>query len=321
VHIYRWDLDKTYLETDFHSLRGLMRSATEPASAKITAPGAAPILRALSQEPQNRVVIVSGSPTQMREVLESKLRLDGVRFDRLILKDNWGNLKKGRVRAIRGQFGYKLPELLALREEAPDLDLQETLFGDDAEVDALVYAVYADALAGRISGPQLAEILKAGGAYEDQIEGSLRSLARIPGKEVVDRIFIRLAQSSAPARFQPLGGRVVPIHSWLQAALVLFQDGHLGLPALLSCGEEVAEKLGNSRAVGALVQDVVRRGLVDRATVLDAPWEQSIKIEVESSLSRMAPLTLPRPVGPPLQLPDYRALISAWAKKDPSGTP
>src|SRR6187551_2237479 len=139
MRVYRWDLDKTYLQTDIDSMRGLLRSAVEPARSKRAVPGAAALLRELARERPGwrpRVVILSGSPTQMRSVLEEKLRMDGVRFDEFILKDNLGNLKRGRLRAVRGQFGYKLPQLLAGRVGL-GAAVRETLFGDDAEVDAL----------------------------------------------------------------------------------------------------------------------------------------------------------------------------------------
>ena len=55
----------------------------------------------------------------MRSVLEEKLKLDGVVFDELVLKDNVGNLLRGRFRALRGQVGYKLPALLESRARAP----------------------------------------------------------------------------------------------------------------------------------------------------------------------------------------------------------
>ena len=55
MRIYRWDLDKTYLLTDFDSFAGLVRSATEPASAKQAVPGAPPLLRALSVAPDSRI--------------------------------------------------------------------------------------------------------------------------------------------------------------------------------------------------------------------------------------------------------------------------
>jgi phosphoserine phosphatase len=122
-------LDKTYLETDFSSIRGIVRSATEPAHAKRTVPGAAALVRALGAKPEVRIAILSGSPTQLRDVLEEKLHLDGVRFDSLTLKDNLGNLRRGRLRAIKGQLGYKLPALLQARRDT-EAGTTETLFGD-----------------------------------------------------------------------------------------------------------------------------------------------------------------------------------------------
>jgi hypothetical protein len=55
----------------------------------------------------------------MRAVLTEKLKLDGVEFDELVLKDNLRNLVRGRFKALRGQVGYKLPVLLESRAQRP----------------------------------------------------------------------------------------------------------------------------------------------------------------------------------------------------------
>jgi len=149
VHVYHWDLDRTYLDTDIHSVRGMVRAAFEHASSKRNIPGAAALLRGLiEKDPTCRVSIISGSPRQMRDVLSEKLALDGVRFDSLVLKDSLHHLRRGRFRAIKGQIGYKLPQLLKTRVGFGK-GVRESLFGDDTEVDALVYALYAEAVAGR----------------------------------------------------------------------------------------------------------------------------------------------------------------------------
>src|SRR6185436_12166799 len=67
-HTFRWDLDKTYLRTEFDSIADLARSAIENAADKQAYPGATALLRALRQD-GHRICIVSGSPTQMRQVL------------------------------------------------------------------------------------------------------------------------------------------------------------------------------------------------------------------------------------------------------------
>ncbi len=229
MQVYRWDLDKTYLQTDIDSVRGLVRSAIEPARAKRAVPGAPALLRELARERPGwrpRIYILSGSPTQMRPVLEQKLRMDGVRFDEFILKDNLHNLKRGRLRAVRGQFGYKLPQLLRGRVGLGGA-VRESLFGDDAEVDALVYSVYADAIAGRIGPSELSRVLAAAGAYPDHIVDALAALRQVALADAVDRIFIRLDRGRPLTVFEPLGSRVVPVRSWFEAALVLYGAGEL----------------------------------------------------------------------------------------------
>ena len=76
-HTFRWDLDKTYMRTEFDSLKDLAKSEIETAADKQAYPGATALLRALRTD-GNRICIVSGSPTQMRQVLAAKLALDGV---------------------------------------------------------------------------------------------------------------------------------------------------------------------------------------------------------------------------------------------------
>ena len=85
--IARWDLDKTYLRTDFDTLRDLVRTAIERPDQKRTVPGAAALMRELS-DAGVAIHILSGSPEQLRGRLVDKLRLDGVRFESLTLKPN-----------------------------------------------------------------------------------------------------------------------------------------------------------------------------------------------------------------------------------------
>src|SRR5689334_13876160 len=147
-HTFRWDLDKTYLRTEFDSIVDLAKSAIETAADKQAYPGATALLRALRQD-GNRVCIVSGSPTQMRQVLAAKLALDGVEYDEFVLKNNLKNILRGRFRALRAQIPYKLPAMMRSRVAVPAP--HETLFGDDAEADAIIYCLYADLVAGRVS--------------------------------------------------------------------------------------------------------------------------------------------------------------------------
>lgn len=259
LRVYRWDLDKTYLLTDFDSVRGLFRSAVEPAWAKKAVPGATALVRELGREGPGwrpRVHIVSGSPTQMRQKLEEKLRIDGVRYDSLVLKDNLGNLRRGRIRAVRNQFGYKLPELVTGRVGL-GAAVRESLFGDDAEIDAVVYSVYADAIAGRIGSVELSRVLESGGAYSDDIVATLAALRRVSLADAVDRIFIRLERGRPFADFAPLGSRTIPVRTWYAAALILVSVGEL-LPTSLS--PVLAGSGLTDAAALAELEDVLGRG-------------------------------------------------------------
>lgn len=265
-HVYRWDLDKTYLDTRFEKLSRMVKIAFESAEEKVNVPGAAALLRELSSETAGfspaRVAIVSGSPTQMRKVLEEKLTLDGITWHEFHLKPQWTNLRRGRFRAIRDQVGYKLPLLLRSRTKI-SRTVKETLFGDDAEADAFIYSLYADIVAGRVDDQEMVRVMKAAGAYSDAIEACHRSLRKLEfaQSDAVERVFIMLDKSTPPIFFRPFGSRVVPVFNYFQAALVLFADGHLNArsvitvtQAFLEADQHTPEELAN------LFQDVVRRG-------------------------------------------------------------
>ena len=84
--IFRWDIDKTYLETDFESLSGLWKAATEDASEKISADGVIPLVKALKQNPHSQLVFLSGSPKQMQTVLLKSLNWMELKSIRLFSK-------------------------------------------------------------------------------------------------------------------------------------------------------------------------------------------------------------------------------------------
>ncbi|MCB9663502.1 MAG: hypothetical protein H6732_05300 [Alphaproteobacteria bacterium] len=287
--VYRWDLDRTYLDTDIFTVRGMLRSAFEAAADKRTIPGADTLLRGLLDADEGaRATILSGSPVQMRAVLEEKLALDGIRFDSLVLKDNLRNLRRGRFRAVRGQLGYKLPHLLAMHADEGGTG-PEYLFGDDAEVDALVYALYADAVAGRVDSQGVERVLRAGGAYEDQIATALGALARMTPTDVVAGIFIHVDRGVPLRTFALLGERVRVVFSWYQAALALWTEGRLA-PSGVAAVAEAVDRAGDLGAVrlAALTQDAVRRRLVApeaaRALVTSEAALERVRDEVHTAL-------------------------------------
>jgi hypothetical protein len=265
-HTFRWDLDKTYLRTEFDSLKDLAKSAIETAADKQAYPGATALLRALRQD-GNRICIVSGSPTQMRQVLAAKLALDGVEYDEFVLKNNLKNILRGRFRALRAQIPYKLPAMLQSRINAPAAG--ETLFGDDAEADAIIYCLYADLVAGVVSLQDLERVLVASRAYDDDAARCLDLARRVPKGDAVQRMFIHLDRRSPPMGFRRFGPRLVPVFNYFQAALVLYQDQVLTARQVIFVALEMLDsgqyELGN---LATSVQDIIRRGRVSRDSAL-----------------------------------------------------
>ncbi|HEY8072782.1 MAG TPA: hypothetical protein VIF62_01700, partial [Labilithrix sp.] len=194
-HISRWDLDKTYLRTEFDTVRDLVRTALERPDEKRTNPGAATLLREMKRAGVV-IHILSGSPEQMRRRLEDKLRLDGIAWDTFTLKPNLKNVLRLRFRAVKDQLGYKLPALLRTRGVANEGEeaARETLFGDDAEADAFVYSLYADIMAGRVGDALVKTICERGRVYEDVTDEVLASVRAVKPAEIVERILIHLEQ-------------------------------------------------------------------------------------------------------------------------------
>lgn len=262
--VYRWDLDKTYLETEFSSVGGLLRAALEGANRKRSIPGMRSLLMALSQAYRSRVVVVSGSPTFLRKRILAMFQLHGIHCDRLVLKDFGAALQRGRLRTLTRQVPYKLRAhldtrlWLAAREE----DVGEICFGDDAEVDALVYCLYADVCARRVSTTRLSRILQVTGAYPDEIAAILGRLSLVPQSDPVRRVFIHLEGNSPPSRFGAYRGRVVATFNALQIALNLADEGLADDSVLVAVAEElVGEHKVTADGLAGSIEDAVRRGL------------------------------------------------------------
>jgi hypothetical protein len=262
AHISRWDLDKTYLRTEFDTMRDLVRTALERADEKRTNPGAATLLRELAHADVS-IHILSGSPEQMRKRLEEKLKLDGIRWDAFTLKPNLKNMLRLRFRAVRDQLGYKLPALLASRTSAAESlsGVKETLFGDDAEADAFVYSLYADIMAGRAGEELVQQICERGRVYEDVTELAVRCVRVVEPEPVVERIFIHLERQTHPRDFQVFGPRVVPFYNYLQTAYVVHESGLLPPASLLRVAAEmVTLHRFDGEALARSYADLAKRG-------------------------------------------------------------
>ena len=310
--VYRWDLDKTYLRTEFDTMRDLLRTAFESATQKRTVPGAAVLLRELAATGPLGIYIVSGSPEQLRRVLEAKLRLDGVRWDGFTLKPQLENIFRGRFRVLKDQVGYKLGALLESRAELP-AEIHELMFGDDAEADAFIYSLYSDLIARRVGADTLMAVLRRAGVYEDQIPHIVRLADRLPRDEGTRRIFIHLDRVSSPTVFSEFGSRVCPFYNYFQPALVMLELGAIDAAATLRVGSELVIHHGfTSDALTASYTDLNARGQIgsgaataliealetmhESQLVTTAPVLRAFGRELEATLSE---LLEPGPYEPP----------------------
>ena len=275
--VYRWDLDKTYLRTEFDSLRDLWRTAFEAPNYKETMPAATVLVRELQRTSAAGFHILSGSPELMRKPLEAKLRLDGIEWDSLTLKPSVQNLLRGRFRFLKDQVAYKLGALLRSRLKIGNA-YNEILFGDDAEADAFVYSLYGDILADRVPLSTLRVIFERAKLYPTHAEelmalvSTLRDRKHTPSSRDqestgVVMIFINLERMSAPRMFSEFGGRVCPCFNYFETALVLLDLGYIDLHQALSVAASLATHPSSSPdALLASYRDLARRGRIGRET-------------------------------------------------------
>ncbi len=302
--VARWDLDKTYLRTEFDTPGDLIKTALERPDQKRSVPGAASVLRELGRSGAY-IHILSGSPRQMRGRLEEKLRIDRVRWDELTLKPNLSNALRLRFRAIRDQLGYKLPVLLnskvteprtpggALEGPQGPLSGREVLVGDDAEADAFVYSLFGDLCDGHVDSVMLKRILAAGRVYSDVQAQCLQALGSIRRSPMQRRILIHLERQTPPSRFNAYGSRVVPFYNYLQAAFVLGEDGVLEADAVLRVASEFAlRQRFDAHSLARSYHDLMRRGHVagDLVTLLERSLARLISsgpLPAKDGLSQM----------------------------------
>jgi hypothetical protein len=262
-HIFRWDLDKTYLKTDFDTVQDLVRTARLSAEERENIPGSAALIHAIRDAGQrdqpHLIYFISGSPQQLRAVIEKKFALDGFIPDGFVLKPTLRHLLRGRFRAVKSQVGYKLSQLLIGRSEAP-IGTSETLFGDDAESDAFIYALYSDLIAGRIPKQTFTDILRVTGCYREQIDEIQQTLEAVVREDPVRRVIIHLDQHTPPLAFVPYFPLVVPIYNHLQTAVVLYLDGTLPASAIRLVTLELLAKYGfDDKRLTNLAEDILRR--------------------------------------------------------------
>ncbi len=268
VDVFVWDIDKTYLDTRFSSLRGLLAIPFELAVDKHAVAGTVPLLRALRTGPEpsaprfSPLYFVSGSPAHLRGVVEKKMTLDGVQFDGITFKDQLGLLLAGRPQAIAEQVGYKLGALLLLRSQLP-ARVRFCLFGDDVEKDMQAFLLFGAVCAG-LRGAALRQELRRAGAHWPEVDAVVEAAAAlVPESDPVERVFIHSVKGRLLGRAD-LDERVCVCRSFLQSALVLRQLGKIDVGAPSRVKDDLLRRRFAREEIAGLIDDArVRLGVVD----------------------------------------------------------
>jgi hypothetical protein len=324
--VFRWDLDKTYLKSEFETLRELVRIPFESAADKIAAPGVAALIQGLRESAlgrglEVRTYFLSASPPQIGRAIREKLELDGILYDGIVFKDQLQRLMRGKFRHLREQVGYKLTELLKARRAEPPT-AREWLFGDDWESDPLIYSLYADLVAGRVAPADLGALLRAVRVDPPLIAEATALAADLTHAEAVARIFINLERRTPPATLRVYGSRLVPTFNYFQTAACLHGDGVLSIAGLVAVARVLIEESAYTPArLANSLADVERRGHVDsdaaariRTALLDAgllPVAPPARLDRRwrAWLRRRAEAWRRAPVAPVPAAIDYRALV------------
>ena len=296
----RWDVDKTYLRSEFDTLRQLWRTAWERGEDKVAVPGVPEVVKALkaAADRHGRTIathFVSASPPQIGKAIRDKLALDGVPYDGITFKNQLEHLKRGKFRNLREHVGFKLGELLRGRRLASP-GAHELLFGDDWESDPLTYSLYADVLAGVLPGAALGMVLRRIGVDSLLMPELTALAAEVRGGNGVERIFINLARRTPPVALRVFGARLVPTFNYFQTALVLAAMGHLDAVDVATIGEALVANHGyTSRRLANSLDDLVRRRILTPHAAR----------RVSGALRRAALLAPVRPPPPVERLRDW----------------
>ena len=262
--VCRWDLDKTYLRSEFETIRQLLRTAFERGEDKVDVPGVVELIKVIREAADRRqqpcrILFVSASPPQIGKAIRAKLELDGVPYDGIVFKNQLQHLRPGKLRNLREHVGFKLVALLRGRLEDPP-EARELLFGDDWESDSLSYSLYADAVAGRLQGERLEEILRRVPVDAELVREVVGLAARAGGADAVERIFINLERRTPPAAFRLFGDRVVPTFNYFQTACVLAGTGRLEPEDVVRVGQALTKAASYTpRRLENSLGDLVRR--------------------------------------------------------------
>ncbi len=267
--VYLWDIDKTYLDTQFDSFRTLFKTAFEKAFQKKNVPGTATLIRALETSSKKKfgksvpIYFISASPPQMEKKILQKMRLDRIAPMGIFFKDNLKNFRPSKFRRLRQQVGFKVQALLELRLTLPD-NVQLTMFGDDSESDAVVYSLFSDICSRRMQPAEFMSILEALHTIKEQRNRILELQKICPVNDPVDKVYINLVSDTDPDYYAKFGRRVLATFTTFQAALDLYQYGRIDMYSLTTVARDMISNYGfTTDELAKSFDDLIKRRFLE----------------------------------------------------------
>ncbi|MCC6137358.1 MAG: hypothetical protein IT287_01910 [Bdellovibrionaceae bacterium] len=274
--VYVWDLDKTYLDTHWQSIKDLFKVSFTDNFHRNNVPGTGTLVSALKQSWTQKngkgtfpIFFITASPPQMEKKIREKLESDNILPLGIFFKDNLKNLWPGRFWKLRQHVGYKVGSLLYLRTLLKE-NVTQVLWGDDSETDAIIYSLYSDLCSRRLAGDECDKILKNFQVTNEQFTRIESALAQIPVVDPVEKIYINLAIDTDPEYYLKFGRRMIPSYNALQIALDLYQDGRLSLEHVLQVGKDLLINYSYSTdELQRSVDELIRRQVIGEQTYLE----------------------------------------------------
>lgn len=274
--IYVWDLDKTYLDTHWHTLKDLWRTFFEKSFQKKNIPGTATLVLSLKENWRENletgdvdfpIFFITASPPQLEERIRRKMEIDKILPRGIFFKDNLKNIYPHRWKYFIRQTGYKLQALMDLRCRFEG-EITQVLWGDDSEMDATIYSLYSDICSRRWREEELLRLLTHFNVGKEQIEMIFNLQSQCLNHDPVEKIYINLALDTDPEYYLKFGRRVLPIYNSFQISLDLFQDSRIKESHVLKVARDLMVNYGFTRdQLENSVDDLIRRRILAGETL------------------------------------------------------